>query len=207
MDPINQRWFDFPSSIERARGDTTKGALVDPNGKIILKFTNGGISAPQPWVVPAGSFIARFGSKRLGPRTNLSAGGLFAMAAEGEWWLDRVNFERVKAFAQSKGVGLPVAVRLLCCVPLEWSDLDLLIEAQTKQELRAYRGLANPARIQRAGYSENLPAIPDHRGQMISQLYIPGLTSGDVRHDALMVNRQQFLSPELGRTGYVIRPA
>lgn len=206
MDPINQRWFDFPGSIERARGVTIKGALVDPQGRIVVKFTNGGISAPQPYTVPAGSFIARFGSKRLGPLTNLAAGGLFAMAAEGEWWLDRVNFDRVKAFATTKNIGLPVAVRLLCCVPLEWSDLDLLIEAVTKQDLRGYRGLANPARVQTANYSENLPAIPDHKGRMISQLYIPGLTSPDVRHDALMINRQTFLSPELGRTGYIIRP-
>lgn len=207
MDPINQRWFDMPSSIERARGESTSSSLVDPGGRVIAKITNGGISSPQPWTIPAGSFIARFGSKRLGPRTNLSSGGLFATTAEGEWWLDRTNFDRVDGFAKTKGVGLPVAVRLLCCVPLEWSDLDVLIEAQTKQDLRAYRGLANAARVDKADFTESLPAIPDHNGQMVRQLFIPGLTSGDVRHDALMINRQYFLSPELGRTGYIIRPA
>jgi hypothetical protein len=213
--PINQRWFDVPGTNERARGESGSAALVGPDGQVIATVSNGGIAGPVETTLVEGTFIARIGSKRLvrpdrygvlRPAVNLSNRGLFATTAAGEWWLDRDNYARVRAFAQHKGVGLPVAVRLLCCVPLEWSDLDMIVEATLKQPLRVYRGLANAAHVKAGKFTESLPPIPDHRGQQVEQLFIPGLCSPDVVHDTLMITRQQFLAPELGRRGYVIRP-
>lgn len=101
---------------------------------------------------------------------------------------------------------MPVAMRLLACVPPEWNDMTIVVQARLKAPLMAWCGFSAPVirRNPKLGVNEILSGVDDS-GIRIEQLYIPGLTSPDIRHDSLMVEGYGHLPPEQSRAGYIIR--
>lgn len=187
MPATNERAFDMPGTLQRAMGFGRPGLIGGAGGK---PGKTGGITGCQRVELVAGSSIVRFGQKRLTPnRTSLSARGLFSGAAEGEWWLEQDQFDRVERYATEQRIEVGAAVGALCVVPEEWSDLDIVIFARLKSPLLAYRGSPNPATVR----GRLAPKLRDNHNYLIKQLFVPGLANGDVLHDALMIERQVFL--------------
>ena len=103
-----------------------------------------------------------------------------------DWWVNRASLDQIIRFSQVNHVPMGRAVRLLCCVPLEWGNtLNFLIAARTKVTLAAWRGLGNSAAasadlvsptgrvIGKAG--SETPARNDIAAWRCWQLCIPGL--------------------------------
>lgn len=199
----NQRWFDLPSSLEEARGGDARlgprarqSEVVAPDGTVIFRITNGGITNPGRRVLAAGTRLVR-----------LSSGGLPVQAMAGSWWMEWPSYQAIEQFADNQGVSLPVAVRLLCCVLLDWNEMTMIVQARLKLPLLAYEGFGAPAlqRNPRLNASEYLDGRAAE-ALNIKQLYIPGLSSPDLRHDCLMSEGYGHLPQDMSRTGYVIRP-
>jgi hypothetical protein len=196
MQAVNQHWFDRHDALPSARGASAKSAIVDPNGTVIGYATTGGIAAPQPVRLMPGTRIVRFGKI------------FFGEAVGGPWWLEWRQYRRIEAYADQHGLSIQLAVRRLCCVALEWSTLDVVIQARLKSPLMAYSGVGAPVVVlHRPTHTrEFLPVIADGQGSGVSQLFIPGLGNPDVRHDALMIEGHGYLPVQSGRQGYIIRP-
>ncbi len=197
MDFVNQKWFDRHDALLMARGANSKAAIVSPEGSVIGWATNGGIALPRRRELAVGTRLVRFGSL-----------GMPSMVVQGGWWLDWNQYNQVEIFADKKNLPVTVAVRLLCCVPLEWSTMDIVIQARLKSPLLAYAGAGAPAfqTDKKTGTSEFLDGLPDGRANAIEQLYIPGIANGDVRHDALMFEGFGHIDQKESRSGYIIRP-
>lgn len=203
MSFANQRAFDMPATLLAAQGGDVRinpaaqrSAVLAADGKTVLfRLTNGGISNPQRTVLLPGTRLVRLG------------GGLPHDVASGAWWLEWSDYRKVERFADAKGVAVPLAVRLLCCVLLDWSAMTTVVQARLKLPLLAYEGLGAPAveRNPKQGTSELLDGS-DAQALGIRQLYIPGMTDPDLRHDALMIEGYGHLPAEQGRSGYIIRP-
>jgi hypothetical protein len=194
---INQRWFDRPDTLPTARGESSKAAIVAPNGEVLLYATNGGIVSPARTELAPGTRLVRFGSS-----------GLPSIVVQGSWWLDWDNYKLVERFADQRSLPVAVGVRLLCCVPLEWSVMDVVVQVRLKSPLLAYSGASAPAlvRDRKTGTTEYIDGFTSHTNPSIVQIYIPGLGSGDVRHDALMFEGYGHLAADASRSGYIVRP-
>ncbi len=197
MNYVNQQWFDRHDALPMARGASSKSAIYSSSGDVVGYVTNGGIALPMRHILPAGARIVRFGTI------------LPWVAVTGGWWLEQTAYDRIKAWADSKGHSVQVGVRLCCCVPLDWSTMDVVVHARLKQPLLAYRGVGSPAVVKhhKTGTSERIDPQSDLNGVPVEQLFIPGIGNPDVRHDSLMVERTGNLPQEDARRGYIIRPA
>lgn len=198
MRAINQDWFERPESRLLASGGSpgnSTSEVVSPDGEVLLRITNGGIVSPRAVTVPAGTRIVR-----------LAGSGLPHIALAGCWWLRWDQYKRVEQVADLRGLSMPVALRLLACVPPEWNEMTVVVQARLKVPLLAWSGVSAPVirRNPQIGVNEILSGV-DESGIMIEQLYIPGLTSPDIRHDSLMVEGYGHLPPEQSRAGYIIR--
>lgn len=135
---VNQRAFDNPGVMMRAAGQGGHGGPNMPiyaaDGSIAAYTTNGGIEAPVRHEILPGTRLIRFGQ-----------GGVPSLVVQGEWWLERADFLKVLAFADKNAMGLGAAVRILCAVPSEWSQLDLAVQVVTHGDLLAWRGVGNTA--------------------------------------------------------------
>lgn len=203
MDYANQRYFDDPASRVAAMGGDVrysphprKSEFVAPDGKVIFRLTNGGISKPVKTVLPAWSLIVRIGR-----------GPLPQEVAPGAWWMLWNDYKKIEKFADANGYSVPVAIRLLCCVLLDWNEMSLILQARLKIPLLAFSGPSAPAmeRNPNLKTSEYLDAAKA-KELGVRQLYIPGMTDPDLRHDALLIGGYGHLPPEQSRNGYVIRP-
>ncbi len=203
MTPANAAWFDRPATKLRALGFDTDFAfgirlksqqrldqmqVTSSTGVSQSLLQNGGLVDVQTRVIAAGTRLVRFGSGVLVPNV-----------ASGEWWLDWDAYKIVENYADSSGVSIPVAVRKLCCVPLEWNQMTLIIEARAIQPLLAYEGFGAPATA-RGGKDHVEPATANRLG--LKQLFIPGLSDPDLRRDALLITGYGFLRHELSTAGY-----
>lgn len=198
MNFINQAWFDKPEARLEASGAnlrSPRSAIVSPNGEVLMHITNGGIINPRRKALPAGTRMVRLGGS-----------GLPHIAVAGNWWLEWQQYKLVEAFADRRGLPMPVAMRLLACVPPEWNEMTVVLQARLKVAVLAYAGNSAPVydRDQRTGTSTYLSGS-DGAGGAIEQLYIPGLVSPDLRHDCLMLEGYGHLPKELSMQGYIIR--
>jgi hypothetical protein len=101
------------------------------------------------------------------------------------------------------GLSIGLAVRILCLVPPEWSDLGLLIRARVMRPLLAYRGLGNNVIIQKSDRLGNVafPHQNEIAARRLHQLYIPGLAAGADR--ALSIEQDWRFDPQSAMQGWL----
>ena len=202
MDAVNARAFARPGMLQRALGHGSPGLI----GGQKRSGKTGGITHHKVVTLAPGTLIVRFGQKRAfnefkrGGKTEripvpVNAHGLFAGVIAGEWWLEEEEFDAVETYAHEQRISLGNAVRALCVVPPEWSDLDMIVEARLKSPLMAYRGSPNPGH---AGGRMQKP-MRDNHNRLVKQLFIPGLGNPDVVHDALMIERQTSINARISK--------
>ncbi len=195
----NQEWFDRPEQKLLAQGAdlrSGKADIVSPQGAVLARITNGGIVTPMRKQLAAGTRLVRLGG-----------GGLPHLAVAGCWWLEWSQYQLVERAADARGLAMPVAMRLLACVPPEWNEMSVVVQARLKLPLLAYAGKSAPVvrKSPLRGVNEVLSGIDDNGSRPIEQLYIPGLTSPDLRHDCLMVEGYGHLPLDQSKAGYIIR--
>lgn len=205
MGAVNSRAFALPGVRRSAMGYGKPKPIGYDDGSV---GKTGGMRNPKRVELQPGATIVRFGQKRLSVPvtvvdhkgqdhtygTNLSHRGLIGGALEGEWWLERAEFDRIADYAKHQRITIGAAVSALCVVPADWSDLDVVVAATLMAPLLAYRGLPNPVDIR----GTHVPVVSDDSGKAIRQLFIPGLGNGDVVRQALMWGAPTFLHPLRG---------
>lgn len=181
----NQHWFDRPDALLEARGAARTGPIAAADGSLDWN-NNGGILAPVRAELDAGTRLVRFG--RILPWLSIAGG----------WWLEWSAYRRVEAFADRYRLPVQVALRLLCCIPPEWSELNVVIEARTIAALLAYRGPGAPVRVtnKASGQMSFMAATADAAGEMVPQLFIPGMGSPDLRRDAILLTGHGLIPAE-----------
>ena len=198
MEFANQKWFDRFDAIMAARGVQPSLIIPDASGKPAAATTNGGLINPTEHDLYAGRTMYRFGNVLTNGR------GTLATPVEGQWWIEEAEFKQIRRFAKAKMIGVPLAVRLLCSVPPEWSDMLVLVRVKLMQALKAYRGPgATVTRVNKVtGSQENFAPLVDLRGTVIRQVYVPGLANPDLRRSAIFQTGATFFSPgEAGLPG------
>ena len=193
----NQVAFDDPASRQRALGVDLNplNAIVDPRGAVLAYAQTGGMLSPQRVELAPGAAIYRFGG----------AGRPAEQIAAGAWWVERAEFEKLLSFAQTHEVGLGLAVRLLCLVPPEWSDISLLVRARVQRDLLAWGGLANTA-IVSAGDGGPLVRLPERNviaARRLRQLFIPGLDAPGMTRAAIQIESDTALDPNESLRGFL----
>ena len=175
----NDTYFNDPRSRNFALGLQTKPKdliWLDPKGNQKHAIQNGGIIDPRKYVIDPSTRIYSF--------TSVTSEIVDMLGRD--WWVDRKALDQIIRFASVNKISIGYAVRLLCCVPIEWGNkLNFLIPARTKVALAAWRGLANSAAgsadlvsptgrvIGRVG--SETPARNDIAAWRCLQLHIPGL--------------------------------
>jgi hypothetical protein len=192
----NDKYFADPESVKVARGlQSGKEIWLDPRGSERYAYTNGGILDPRRYEIEAGTAIFTF--TRVTEEVKWMVGR--------DFWVDRAALNQLIRFSEVNNISLGHAVRLLCCVPIEWgNECNFLIAARTKVKLLAWRGLANSAaasadlvlpgkRVIGQVHSET-PARNDIAAWRCWQLYIPGLkVLGAAATEWLMLEGQHQL--------------
>ncbi len=193
MVAINQEAFDRPETLKLAQGRQLgrlrhfdHGDGYSPDGGL-----NGGIISPQRYLIPAGSLLVRFGGSPW-----RDARPFVPKVASGEWWLDWANYQKVESYADKLGESVSYAVRHLCAVPDDWSDMSFLIQGNTRSPLLAYTGEGRAAVTKSATIDPRAPGKPK-----LDQLFIPGLSSPDLRKKAILIRGQTFLDPAMSKKG------
>lgn len=193
MRAINQEYFDRPETLQMAQGKQLGRLTHFPDGDRYSNGggQNGGMRAPMPRLIPPSSLLVRFGGS-----PHRDARPFAAKTASGEWWLDEFRFKVLEAWANAKGESVTYAVRQLCAVPDEWSDMSYVVKARTRSPLMAYAGYGRPA----VSGKGTIDPRHDHRVD-IEQLFIPGLASPDLRKAAILVYEDRFLDPAMSQKG------
>jgi hypothetical protein len=193
----NQAAFDRPTSRAAAAGTNFSAAqaIVDAQGRVLAHAKTGGMIDPQRQVLWSGTRLFRFGSSRHTPQD----------VARGCWWLEAREFERLVSFANTHGIHLGLAMRLLCLVPPEWSDATQLVRARAARGLLAWRGLPNTVVTPIAGGLGTL-RLP-HQNQIserrLHQLYLPGLAEQSPLEPAISIERVFALDPKSSLEGFL----
>ena len=193
MTAINREYFDRPQSLQLARGVQLGRMAHLPGGDGYTKDggQNGGMRAPKPKLIPPSTVLVRFGGS-----AHRDARPFATKVASGEWWMDEFRFKVLEAWANAKGESVTYAVRQLCAVPDEWSDMSYMIKARTRSPLMAYAGYGRPA----VSGKSTIDPRKDHRVD-IEQLFIPGLASPDLQKAALLIIEDKFLDSGMSKKG------
>lgn len=164
---VNKSAFNDHNARQQAMGvDTRSAALVDVQGKTTVHPQTGGMIAPVRHELFSKTILFRFADGY----TSLER------AVTGGWWLGSREFDRICNFAKYHDIHPAMAVRMLCCVPPEWSDMGLLVRARVDRPLLAYRGLGNDVSTQHDdGGWVRMKASNDFAERRLHQLFIPGL--------------------------------
>ena len=189
---VNEAAFRDPNAKQQAMGvDTRKAALVDINGKAIIHPQTGGMIAPVRHELLSKTILFRFANGN----TSLER------AVIGGWWLGSREFDRICNFARYHDIHPAMAVRVLCCVPPEWSDMGLLVRTRVDRSLLAYRGLGNHVSIKhRDGGRVQMKAYNNVAERRLHQLFIPGLVD---YADALKLERVWRITEEQANRGWI----
>ncbi len=191
----NAAEFNKPSSRMAALGTdfATQNAIVDLSGNVLAYASTGGMLSPVRHELRSGSTIYRFG------RGSSPVAGVIG----GAWWIDREGFEKLLAFADIHSVALPMAVRALCLLPPEWSDLGTLVRARLRKPLLAWKGLGNSVVVRKSDGLGNvrLDQFNEISSRRLHQLYIPGLAA--LGRDALTVDGTWAFTAEAGMKGWL----
>jgi hypothetical protein len=194
---VNQAAFNDPASRSRALGFdfNPNRAIVDSSRHVLAYAQSGGMLSPQRWQLDSGETIYRFGGAGRTPEA----------VSRGAWWVQRREFERLLSFAQTHELGIGMAVRLLCLVPPEWSDIGLLVRARVQRSLLAWRGLANTAVIPATsgGGGVRLPHQNEIAARRLHQPYIPGLDAPGMTRSAIHIENNYLLDPAESVRGFL----
>jgi hypothetical protein len=193
----NRAAFDDPKSRMLALGIDVSAAraIVDHRGAILAYARTGGMINPERWELRPGSTIYRFGG------TGRSAQDV----AKGGWWVERREFEQLVSFANTHGLFIGMAMRLLCLVPPEWSDASLLVRARVSRGLLAWRGLANTVvtPMKDGVGTVRLPHQNEIAARRLHQLFVPGLGSLNPLEPAISVEHAFHLDPSESARGFL----
>ncbi|MCP1831701.1 hypothetical protein J2R76_000129 [Bradyrhizobium sp. USDA 4532] len=188
----NQVAFHDPSSRMMAAGvDLRKSnAIVDLQGNVLAYAQTGGMMAPTPFEIVPGEKLYRFGSVGAGMHR----------VAVGSWWLERGAFEKLVSFAQAHDLSIGMALRYLCLVPPEWSDVTILIRARANARLLAWRGLADTVvtKTNNGGPPVKMTQQNEIAARRVYQLFIPGLVTG-----FLSIEQDFHLDQTASRRGFL----
>lgn len=199
----NQTAFNDPLSRMQAMGKNTRpsAAIVSPSGKPLIYPQTGGMINPQREEIRIGATLYRFasGSSKLND------------AVTGGWWVHKKEFEQICNYAEQKKITVPMAARMLCCVPPEWSDMGTLMRAIVREPLLAYKGLGNNvSQPMKDGLGNvNMTAHNHIAALRLQQLFIPGLadvakvTADRVMPGALLVERHWKFTKEEANRGWL----
>jgi hypothetical protein len=190
----NQAAFDDRSSRLMATGvDLRKSnAIVDVRGNVLAYAKTGGMMSPTRFEILPGIKLYRFG--------NVGAG--VQRIATGSWWMEQAAFNTLEGFAQVHDLSIGVALRYLCLVPPEWSDVTTLIRARASVQLLAWRGLADTVvtKANDGGPAVRMPQQNEIAARRVYQLFIPGLAPG-----ALSIEQAFPLDKAASRRGFLYR--
>lgn len=191
----NLSHFEDLSSRLMASGTDLRAsnAIVDPKGAVLAYAKTGGMIAPERFELGEGEIVYRFGAADAEP-TRIAKGG---------WWVQRTQFEKLLAFAQAHNLSLGMAVRLLCLLPPEWSDLGILIRARLRRPLLAWRGLGDSVVVRKSdGLGPvRLPHQNEIAARRLYQLFIPGLA--ELGDRALQVTQHWKLDTAAAKQGWL----
>jgi hypothetical protein len=193
----NAAAFADPNSRQMASGVdlNSRHAITDARGNVLAYAQTGGLMSPSRHELRPGQKIFRFGGSRRTAQA-VAAGG---------WWVKQTEFEKILAFANVHGLSIGMAMRCLCLVPPEWSDVGVLIRARVVRELLAWRGLGNsvvtPAKG--GGVMVNLPHQNEIAARRCHQLFIPGLNAPGLAADSLAVENSYPLDAQAGVRGFL----
>ena len=191
---VNAQEFDQTKSRGMAMGVdfSDRNAIVDSHGNVLAYAQTGGVLSPARRELNSGDVLFRFGG----------AGVPVARIAGGAWWVERDQLDKLLSFANAHGLALPAAVRILCLVPPEWSDLGTLIRARVRKPLLAWRGLGNSVLVRKTdGLGDvKLPEANEIAARRLYQLWIPGLSKYT---DAVAVEQSWAFSADAGMRGWL----
>ncbi|MEY4750550.1 MAG: hypothetical protein RIQ60_2764 [Pseudomonadota bacterium] len=192
----NQDAFDESRSRLIAVGTdlSPDKALVDASGNVMAHARTGGMIDPARYVVAAGTRLYRFGGDRS-PRD----------IAQGGWWVEQREFDRLVNFAISNSIYLGLAMRLLCLVPPEWSDATVLVRARVTSALLAWRGLGNSVVTPMKGVQGmvRMPHSNEISARRLHQLYIPGLARPQGVEHPVSIEDVRRLDPRESNLGFL----
>jgi hypothetical protein len=147
-----------------------KNAITDARGNVLIYAQTGGMLSPQKHEMTPGTTLFRFASSR--------GGGQGAMA--GGWWVGAAEFERILRFARINNLSDPMAARVLCGVPPEWSDMGVLVKVRLRGSagLLGWRGLANSVITPHPKGGPDVKMLHQNANseRRLHQLFIPGLS-------------------------------
>ena len=197
MSYMNQTAFDDPTNwlrAENASGDQS-ASLLSTTGPVLASPKVGGLLNPKKFVLVEGDELFRFAAK--------STAGEQAIA--GAWWLERAQFEKLLAFTNQHGIGIATAVRVLCLVPSEWSDMGKLMRVTVARPLLAMRGLGDNVSIDKGdGHGRvALGHANDNPARRLYQLFVPGLGEPGTAAQAFAHGKTYDLSVAAGLRGWL----
>lgn len=219
MAALNEEYFDQPEALFEARGDSRPRRKIIDEVARTYEWTDwtageGGIVSPRRYPIAAGITLVRFGGFGDGAakdrtreqiedpfkrdRKERASGPLYfgAMVALGAWWLEWSAYKAIEQYADRIGESVAYAVREVCAVPPEWSDLSFVIQGTTRSPLLAYAGIG---RVVNARSGKIDPSA--HGKPLIDQLFIPGLSYPDLNKKAIIVHSHGPLDPEMSVKG------
>lgn len=191
----NDAAFADPGSRQMAMGVNlnSRHAITDARGGVLAYVQSGGMMSPVRHRLLPGQKIFRFGAAGQTPQ----------QIAAGNWWIERSEFEKLLAFANVHGLSIGMALRCLCLVPPEWSDVGQLIRARVVRDLLAWRGLGNsvvtPAK-------DGGMVVMTHRNEISArrchQLFVPGTSASGIAA-ALAIENRYALDPGESLRGFL----
>ena len=194
---INQQDFDDPQMWLRAEGAdlSEERAVVSTNGTVLFYARTGGMLRPRRRELSEGTVLFRLGG------SDATVEALMA----GSWWVERAEFGKLLAFARSHDLGIGMAMRVLCLVPPQWSDMGRLIRVTVARPLLAMRGLGESVRTP-AGDPHGdvrMEHRNDNPARRLHQLFIPGLRRAGLARRALRYGQVFDLDPAEGTRGWL----
>ena len=125
--------------------------------------------------------------------------------ANGGWWVEPKEFNKLLSFAQQHNIGVGVALRSLAMVPPEWSDLAKLIRVQLRAPLLAMRGLGETAIVDGGdGLGMVHMKHQNHNpARRLHQLFIPGLRNPGLARQAIAIENVYDLGKEGSLRGFL----
>lgn len=194
---LNQNAFDDPQNWMRAEGvdpDPQK-AFVSTNGKALFFARTGGMMSPKRCELAPGTTLYRLGA------TGVEVPQLMA----GSWWVARSEFSKLLSFAQQHDLGIGMAVRALCLVPPQWSDMGQLIRVSVRRPLLAMRGLGQSVSVDAGdGLGQvTLPHRNENPARRLHQLFIPGLRAPGAAESAFVFGNVFALDPKESMRGWI----
>jgi hypothetical protein len=193
----NAAAFDDPKSHLLAMGVdlNTEHAIVDTRGNVLAYKETGGIINPSRYELWPDTKIFRFGGGGRSPD----------VVAQGNWWIEQREFEKLFSFAQAQELAIGMAMRCLCLVPPEWSDMSLLIRARVSRALLAWRGLGNSVITPAATFGGNVWMLHqnDIAARQLGQLFVPGLNQSGITFSAISIENYYELDPGESVRGFI----